>query len=168
MYAKIVTDHFSNPRNIGLIEKADGVGSVGMPFVGDIITFFIRVKDDRIEQVQFISMACRAATAVASILSEVIVGRGLDEALSATGTGILARIGREPSGKKAHCLNLGSEALRLAIEDYRSKIGHNLSAPTAKLPEACDSPMCSVHEAEQCIGLFSGDSVYKETSPESE
>jgi nitrogen fixation NifU-like protein len=114
-------DHFMNPRNVGEIENPDGVGEVGNPVCGDMMTFYIKVDDeDRIEDVKFKTFGCGAAIAVSSMVSEMAVGKTLDEAMSITRDQVAQQLGGLPKNKM-HCSNLGADALQKAIEDYRSK-----------------------------------------------
>lgn len=119
-YSEKVMDHFMNPRNVGEIVDADGVGEVGNPVCGDVMTFYIKVKDDRIEDVKFKTFGCGAAIAVSSIVSEIAKGKRLEEALKITNKLVAEELGGLPPNK-LHCSNLGADALRKAIEDYRAK-----------------------------------------------
>jgi len=120
MYSEIVLDHFNHPRNTGVIEDADGVGEVGNPQCGDMMTFYIKVKDDTLVDVKFQTFGCVAAIAVSSLVSEMATGKKLDEAQRITRQGVAqARGGLPPN--KMHCSNLGAEALSLAIKNYQEK-----------------------------------------------
>ena len=120
MYNKKVLDHFTNPRNVGSIENADGIGEVGNPVCGDMMTFYIKVKDDKIEDVKFKTFGCGAAIAVSSMVSEMAKGKTLDEAMKITNKDVAQKLGGLPDNKM-HCSNLGAEALHAAIENYRKK-----------------------------------------------
>ena len=120
MYNEKVLDHFTNPRNVGSIENADGVGEVGNPICGDMMTFYIKVKDDKIDDVKFKTFGCGAAIAVSSMVSEMAKGKTLDEAMKITNKDVAAKLGGLPDNKM-HCSNLGAEALHAAIENYRKK-----------------------------------------------
>jgi nitrogen fixation NifU-like protein len=120
MYSEIVMDHFTNPRNAGVIEEADGVGEVGNPVCGDMMTFYIKVKDEVLEDVKFQTFGCVAAIAVSSIVSEMAKGKDLEEAKKITKKAVAEALGGLPQNKM-HCSNLGAEALGLAIEDYEAK-----------------------------------------------
>ncbi|MDI6756587.1 MAG: Fe-S cluster assembly scaffold protein NifU [Endomicrobiia bacterium] len=119
-YSEKVMDHFANPRNVGEIKDADGVGEIGNPVCGDMMTFYIKVKDDRIEDVKFKTFGCGAAIAVSSMVSEMAKGKTLDEAMQITNASVAQELGGLPPNKM-HCSNLGADALRKAIEDYLSK-----------------------------------------------
>jgi nitrogen fixation NifU-like protein len=118
-YSDTVMDHFMNPRNVGEIENADGVGEVGNPVCGDMMTFYIDVDDeDRIKDVKFKTFGCGAAIAVSSMVSEMAKGKTLDEALVISRQDVAEQLGGLPENKM-HCSNLGADALHKAIEDYR-------------------------------------------------
>ena len=120
-YSETVMDHFMNPRNVGEIENADGVGEVGNPVCGDMMTFYIKVDDDdRLEDVKFKTFGCGAAIAVSSMVSEMAKGMTLDEAMKISRQAVADQLGGLPDNKM-HCSNLGADALHKAIEDYRSK-----------------------------------------------
>jgi nitrogen fixation NifU-like protein len=120
MYSETVMDHFANPRNAGVIEDADGVGEVGNPMCGDMMTFYIKVKDDLLEDVKFQTFGCVAAIAVSSMVSEMAKGKKLEEAQQITNKSVAETLGGLPQNKM-HCSNLGAEALALAIKNYREK-----------------------------------------------
>jgi nitrogen fixation NifU-like protein len=113
-------DHFMNPRNVGEIEGADGSGTVGNPVCGDMMTFYIKVKDDRIEDIKFKTFGCGAAIAVSSMVSEMAKGKTLDEAMKITNKDVAKQLDGLPKNKM-HCSNLGADALHEAIKDYREK-----------------------------------------------
>jgi len=120
LYSDKVMDHFMNPRNVGEIAGADGVGEVGNPVCGDMMTFYIKVKNDRLEDVKFKTFGCGAAIAVSSMVSEMAKGKTLDEAMRITNESVAEELGGLPKNKM-HCSNLGADALHAAIENYRSK-----------------------------------------------
>jgi nitrogen fixation NifU-like protein len=113
-------DHFMNPRNVGEIENPDGVGEVGNPVCGDMMTFYIKVQDNRLEDVKFKTFGCGAAIAVSSMVSEMAKGKTLDEAARITPKLVAEELEGLPK-QKFHCSNLGAQALNKAIEDYRGK-----------------------------------------------
>jgi nitrogen fixation NifU-like protein len=115
-------DHFANPRNVGEIEDADGVGEIGNPVCGDMMTFYIKVKDDRIEDVKFKTFGCGAAIAVSSITSEMAKGKTLEEAAAITPNLVAEELEGLPKNK-FHCSNLGAQALHKAIRNYAEKKG---------------------------------------------
>ncbi len=119
-YSEKVMEHFSKPRNVGEVNEPDGVGEVGNPVCGDMMKFTIRVKDNRIEDVKYLTFGCGAAIAVSSMVSEMVKGKTLEEALQVTNKQVAEELGGLP-GNKMHCSNLGAEALHKAIEDYMEK-----------------------------------------------
>jgi nitrogen fixation protein NifU and related proteins len=121
-YSEKVIDHFQNPRNVGEIKDADGKGEIGNPVCGDMMSFYIKVKDDIIEDVKFKTFGCGAAIAVSSMVSEMAKGKSLDEAMKITNASVAKELGGLPANKM-HCSNLGADALHKAIEDYRKKQG---------------------------------------------
>jgi len=120
VYSERVMEHFMNPRNVGEIENPDGVGEEGNPVCGDMMTFYIKVKDDRLEDIKFKTFGCGAAIAVSSIVSEMAKGKTLDEAMKITPRSVADELEGLPKNK-FHCSNLGAQALNKAIQDYLSK-----------------------------------------------
>jgi len=120
VYSKKVMDHFTNPRNVGEIEDADGVGEVGNPVCGDMMTFYIKVKDNRLEDVKFKTFGCGAAIAVSSMTSEMAKGKTVEEALKITPASVADELEGLPK-QKLHCSNLGAQALNKALENYLAK-----------------------------------------------
>lgn len=120
MYNDKVMDHFFHPRNVGEIEDPDGTGQVGNPVCGDVMRMTLRIKDDRIEDVRFKTFGCGAAIATSSMVTELVKGLSLDEAMKVTNKAVADALGGLPP-QKLHCSNLAADALHLAIEDYRKK-----------------------------------------------
>jgi len=120
IYTEKVMDHFRNPRNMGEIKDADGVGTVGNPRCGDVMSIYIKVKDDRIMDIKFKTYGCAAAIASSSIATELVKGKTIDEALKLTRGDVADELGGLPA-IKMHCSNLAADALHKAIEDYRKK-----------------------------------------------
>ena len=120
VYSEKVMDHFMHPRNVGEIENADGIGEEGNPVCGDMMTFYIKVKGNRLEDVKFKTFGCGAAIAVSSMVSEMAKGKTLEEALKITPALVATELEGLPKNKY-HCSNLGAQALHKAIEDYLSK-----------------------------------------------
>jgi nitrogen fixation NifU-like protein len=120
IYSEKVMDHFMHPRNVGVIEDADGVGEVGNPVCGDMMTFYIKVEDGKLADVKFQTFGCGAAIAVSSMVSEMAMGKSLDEAMQITNRAVAEELEGLPTNK-LHCSNLGADALHRAIDDYRSK-----------------------------------------------
>jgi nitrogen fixation NifU-like protein len=122
IYSDKVMDHFMNPRNVGEITDPDGVGEVGNPVCGDMMTFYIKVKDAHLEDVKFKTFGCGAAIAVSSIVSEMAKGKSLEEARKITPALVAEELEGLPKNKY-HCSNLGAQALNKAIDNYLSKQG---------------------------------------------
>jgi nitrogen fixation protein NifU and related proteins len=120
VYGEKVMDNFMNPRNVGEIPDADGVGEVGNPTCGDMMTFYIKVKDDRLDDVKFKTFGCGAAIAVSSMVSQMAKGMTIEDALKLTNAAVAEELGGLPK-QKLHCSNLGADALHAAIEDYLKK-----------------------------------------------
>ena len=120
MYTEKVMDHFSNPRNVGVIENADGIGEEGNPVCGDMMTFYIKVKDGVLEDVKFKTFGCGAAIAVSSMVSEMAIGKTLDEAMHISNKDVAKELDGLPP-QKMHCSNLGADALQKAVKDYIEK-----------------------------------------------
>ena len=120
IYSDKVMEHFMNPRNVGEIENPDGIGEIGNPVCGDMMTFYIKVKDNRLEDVKFKTFGCGAAIAVSSMVSEMAMGKTLEEAMKITPRAVADELEGLPKNK-FHCSNLGAQALNKAIEDYLSK-----------------------------------------------
>lgn len=121
MYSETVMDHFRNPRNMGEIENADGVGQVGNPKCGDIMRMTIRVEDGRITDVKFKTFGCGAAIASSSMATEMIIGKTLEEAREFTNRQIIDKLGGLPA-PKIHCSILAEQALKEALDDYMNKL----------------------------------------------
>jgi len=119
-YSQKVMDHFVNPRNVGEIADADGVGTVGNPVCGDMMTFYIKVADGRLSDIKFKTFGCGAAIAVSSMVSEMAMGKTLEEGKHITNKMVADELEGLPPNKM-HCSNLGADALRAAIEDYERK-----------------------------------------------
>ena len=119
-YTEKVKDHFFHPRNVGEIKDADGVGTVGNPTCGDVMSIYIKVKNETIEDIKFKTFGCAAAIATSSILTEMVKGKTLDEALKITRDDVANELGGLPA-IKLHCSNLAADALRAAIADSRKK-----------------------------------------------
>lgn len=132
MYTEKVLDHFSNPRNMGEVEGANGVGMVGNAKCGDIMQMFIKVNDDGIiEDVGFKTFGCGAAIATSSMATELIKGKPLDEALTLTNQAVVEALDGLPP-VKIHCSVLAEEAIKAAIKDYYDKNGISYDAETFK------------------------------------
>jgi nitrogen fixation NifU-like protein len=120
VYSEKVMEHFMNPRNVGEIADADGVGTVGNPVCGDVMAFYIKVDNGHLSDVKFKTFGCGAAIAVSSMVSEMAKGMSLEEAKRLNRNRVADELDGLPPNKM-HCSNLGAEALRKAIEDYEAK-----------------------------------------------
>lgn len=120
MYSEKVMEHFRNPKNMGEIKDADGVGTVGNPICGDLMTIYIKVKNDKIEDIKFQTFGCAAAIATSSMITELAKGKHVDEAMKITRDNVATKLDGLPP-IKMHCSNLAADALQEAIKDYRKK-----------------------------------------------
>lgn len=120
MYNPLVIEHFNNPRNVGIIEDADGEGSVGNPVCGDVMKIYLKVEDNYIKNIRFQTFGCSASIAASSMLTEMMKGKKLDEALALSNTAVADALGGLPQSKM-HCSDLAADALHRAVRDYLSK-----------------------------------------------
>jgi nitrogen fixation NifU-like protein len=119
-YSQLVIEHFQNPRNVGVIEDADGMGKMGSPVCGDLMEIYIKIDDNHIADIKFRTFGCGAAIASGSMASEMIKGKTLAEAEALTDEEVAKALGGLPE-RKMHCSNLAASTLHKAIEDYRNK-----------------------------------------------
>lgn len=150
MYSDKVMEHFKNPRNVGEIPDADGIGEVGNPVCGDMMTFYIKVNNDKLEDVKFKTFGCGAAIAVSSMVCEMAKGMTLDKAMKITNQQVADELDGLPQNKM-HCSNLGADALHRAIENYQNKEKpENVAAPGKEKEESekakgkCYCPVCDI------------------------
>ncbi len=122
MYSEKVMDHFRNPRNVGEIEDADGIGEVGNASCGDIMKIYLKVQNETIEDVKFQTFGCGSAIATSSMITEMVMGKTLEEAENVTNKAVAEALDGLPP-TKMHCSNLAADALHDAIKDYREKHG---------------------------------------------
>jgi nitrogen fixation NifU-like protein len=120
MYTEKVMEHFKNPRNVGEIPDADGVGTVGNPVCGDLMTIYVKVEGNRLTDIKFKTFGCGSAIATSSMITELAKGKTLEEALKITRANVADSLGGLPP-VKMHCSNLAADALHAAIEDYYKK-----------------------------------------------
>lgn len=142
MYSEKVMDHFSNPRNVGEIENADGVGQVGNPKCGDIMKMYLKIENDIIIDVKFKTFGCGAAVATSSMATELVKGKSIDEALMITNKAVAEALDGLPPAKM-HCSNLAEEAIHAAIDDYLIKTGRKQKSDT-QCSGCCDK--CHAHD----------------------
>ncbi len=120
MYSEKVMEHFRNPRNVGEIPDADGVGTVGNPVCGDLMTIYIKVKKNKLVDIKFKTFGCGAAIATSSMITELAKGKTLEEAMKITRADVAENLGGLPI-IKMHCSNLAADGLQAAIKDYLKK-----------------------------------------------
>ncbi len=120
-YTEKVMDHYEHPRNVGVVENANGVGVVGNPACGDVMKLTIRVEDNRIVDVKFKTFGCGAAIATSSMVTEMVKGKTIEEALAITNKTVAEALGGLPK-VKMHCSVLAEDALKAAIDDYRKRV----------------------------------------------
>ncbi len=150
MYSDKVLEKFKNPRNVGTMDDADGVGEIGNPSCGDIMTFYIKVKDEKIDEVRFQTFGCGAAIAVSSMISELALGKSVDDASKITNKEVAEALDGLPKSKM-HCSNLGADALNAAITNYRNRqAGKDEAVFKIEDPheEECACPGCATQVAE--------------------
>ena len=122
LYSEKVMDHFRNPRNVGIIEDADGVGEAGNPVCGDIMKIYLKIRDDMVEDVKFETFGCGSAIASSSMATELIKGRPVSEAAALTNKAVTEALDGLPP-HKLHCSVLAEEAIRAALKDYYDRNG---------------------------------------------
>ena len=122
LYSEKVMDHFRNPRNVGVIENADGVGEVGNPVCGDIMKIYLKIRDDTIADVKFETFGCGSAIASSSMATELIKGKPISDALQLTNKAVTQALGGLPA-HKLHCSVLAEEAIKAALQNYYEKNG---------------------------------------------
>ena len=137
LYSEKVMDHFMHPRNVGVIENADGIGEVGNAKCGDIMKIYLKVKDGIIEDVKFETFGCGSAIASSSMATEMIKGKSIDDALSLTNKAVAEALDGLPA-HKLHCSVLAEEAIKKAIKDYYVKNGIEYDRSIFPDCEHCD------------------------------
>ena len=137
LYSDKVMDHFTNPRNLGKMDDADGIGEVGNATCGDIMKMYIKVKDDVITDVKFNTFGCGSAIASSSVATDMIIGKTIDEALAITNKQIIDELGGLPA-VKVHCSVLADHAIKSAIYDYAQKNGKTYAGLEGFDPDADD------------------------------
>ena len=147
-YSEKVIEHVTNPRNVGVVENADGVGKVGNPVCGDMMEMSIKVEEDVITDVKFRTFGCGAAIATSSMASEMIVGKSLDEALQITNRAIAEALDGLPP-VKMHCSVLAADALKMALVDYYRRLGDEERARELAGEDWEPEPACPVTEDAQ-------------------
>lgn len=138
LYSDKVMDHFANPRNVGEIADADGVGEVGNAKCGDIMKIYLRIKDNIIEDVKFETFGCASAIASSSMATELIKGKTVEEALAVTNKQVVDELDGLPA-HKLHCSVLAEEAIKSAVKDYYDKNGIEYDHSLFPDCESCES-----------------------------
>ena len=141
-YSEKVMDHFANPRNVGEIENASGVGEVGNPKCGDIMRMYIKVQDGVITDVKFKTFGCGAAIATSSMATELIKGKTIEDALKLTNKAVMEALDGLPP-VKVHCSVLAEQAIKAAVSDYYRKQGIDPTPFVGELPE-CEECACGI------------------------
>ena len=137
MYSEKVMDHFMNPRNVGELADANGVGEVGNPKCGDIMKMYLKIKDNTIEDVRFKTFGCGAAVATSSMATELIKGKSIDEALQLSNKAVIEALDGLPPAK-IHCSVLAEQAVRSAIADYYRRQGVDPTPIVGEIVEDCE------------------------------
>ncbi|MBR6414114.1 MAG: Fe-S cluster assembly scaffold protein NifU [Oscillospiraceae bacterium] len=141
LYSEKVMDHFRNPRNVGVIEDADGVGEVGNAKCGDIMKIYLKIKDDTIDDVKFETFGCGSAIASSSMATELIKGKPISEALKLTNQAVTEALDGLPA-HKLHCSVLAEEAIKAAMKDYYDR--HGIAYDESEFPTRHDCEHCGV------------------------
>ena len=144
LYSEKVMDHFRNPRNVGILENANGIGEVGNAKCGDIMKIYLKIEDDIISDVSFETFGCGSAIASSSMATELIKGKPVSEAMKLTNRAVTEALGGLPA-HKLHCSVLAEEAIKKALQDYYDR--HGIGYDAAEFPdcEHCDHH-CSIEE----------------------
>lgn len=142
LYSEKVMDHFRNPRNVGVIEDADGIGEVGNAKCGDIMKIYLKIRDNIIEDVKFETFGCGSAIASSSMATELIKGKLVDEAMQLTNKAVSEALDGLPA-HKLHCSVLAEEAIKLALQDYYEK--NNIAYDKKKFPNCENCAHCDAH-----------------------
>ena len=142
LYSDKVMDHFRNPRNVGVIENADGVGEVGNAVCGDIMKIYLKIDNDIIQDVKFETFGCGSAIASSSMATELIKGKPVSEALQLTNKAVAEALDGLPA-MKMHCSVLAEEAIKAALKDYYDKNG--IEYDHSLFPDCGDCEGCSAH-----------------------
>lgn len=142
LYSEKVMDHFRNPRNVGVIEDADGIGEVGNAKCGDIMKIYLKIRDNIIEDVKFETFGCGSAIASSSMATELIKGKPVDEAMQLTNKAVAEALDGLPA-HKLHCSVLAEEAIKLALQDYYEK--NNIAYDKKQFPNCENCAHCDAH-----------------------
>ena len=141
LYSEKVMDHFRHPRNVGVIEDADGVGEVGNAKCGDIMKIYLKIRDDKIDDVKFETFGCGSAIASSSMATELIKGQPVSEALKLTNQAVTEALDGLPA-HKLHCSVLAEEAIKAAMKDYYDR--HGIAYDESQFPACHDCEHCRI------------------------
>ena len=144
LYTEKVLDHFNNPRNVGEIPDADGVGEVGNAKCGDIMKMYLKIQDGVITDVKFKTFGCGATIATSSMATEMVKGRSIEEALQLTNKAVMEALDGLPPAK-VHCSVLAEQAVKAALADYYTRLGIDPEPLVGRLSPSCEEegPCCS-------------------------
>lgn len=142
MYSEKVVEHYTNPRNVGEIENADGIGEVGNPICGDVMKMYLKIENEVIKDVKFKTYGCGAAIATSSVTTEMIKGKTIKEALEITNEQVVEELGGLPP-IKLHCSVLAEEAIKTAIADYYRKKGELSEEEIERICKIPKQTICS-------------------------
>ena len=148
LYSEKVMDHFTHPRNLGKMDDADGVGEVGNAKCGDIMKMYLKIKDDKIEDVKFETFGCGSAIASSSIATEMIKGRTLEDALALTNQEVVDALGGLPA-HKLHCSVLAEQAIKAAVSDYYRRRGIDPTPIVGEIKDADEAHEHGVSEEDE-------------------
>jgi nitrogen fixation NifU-like protein len=143
MYSEKVMDHFANPRNVGEIPDANGVGEVGNPQCGDIMKMYLKIENNILVDVKFKTFGCGAAIATSSMATELVKGKTIDEALKLTNSAVVEALEGLPP-VKIHCSVLAEQAVKAALSDYYTRLGIDPVPIVGEIKDAHDELSCSV------------------------
>jgi FeS cluster assembly scaffold protein NifU len=164
-YSEKTLDHFRNPRNVGVLEGDDvAIGRVGNPVCGDLMEIYIRIRDDVITDIKFQTFGCGSAVATSSMITELVKGMTLDEAMKVTRGDVADALDGLPP-VKMHCSNLAADALHNAIENWRSGVRLDPTDPSKVPAKSCGSP---AQESIRGAGEFEGNGYYVSRPPDEE
>lgn len=143
-YSKLVMDHFANPRNVGEMKDANGVGEVGNSKCGDIMRMYLKINNNMIEDVSFMTFGCGAAIATSSMATELIKGKSIDNALQLTNKAVMEALDGLPP-VKVHCSVLAEQAIKAALADYYTRQGIDPTLFVGEIPGDCHDCACEMH-----------------------
>ena len=138
LYSEIVMDHFMNPRNVGSIPDADGIGEVGNAKCGDIMKIYLKIDDNKISDVKFETFGCGSAIASSSMATEMVKGKSIEDAMKVTNKQVVEALDGLPA-HKLHCSVLAEEAIKTAVKDYYDKNGIEYDSNIFPAAESCES-----------------------------